>query len=42
VIGASLPGGLTLYWFLTTILTIAQQYFYFRKDKESVGVEASK
>jgi len=42
VIGASLPGGLTLYWFLTTILTIAQQYFYFRKGKESVGVEVSK
>jgi YidC/Oxa1 family membrane protein insertase len=32
VIGASLPGGLTLYWLLTTLLTIAQQYFYFRKS----------
>ncbi len=31
-IGATLPGGLTFYWFLTTLLTIGQQYLYFRKD----------
>jgi YidC/Oxa1 family membrane protein insertase len=33
VIGATLPGGLTLYWFLTTFLTVGQQYLYFKKDK---------
>lgn len=33
VIGASLPGGLVLYWFLTTVLTILQQFYLFRKDK---------
>ncbi|HLD19829.1 MAG TPA: YidC/Oxa1 family membrane protein insertase [Patescibacteria group bacterium] len=27
VIGFTLPGGLSLYWFVTTLLTIAQQYF---------------
>ncbi len=30
-IGISLPGGLTLYWFVTTILTILQQVFIFNK-----------
>jgi len=35
LVGASLPGGLTFYWFLTTILTVAQQYLYFfRKNKK--------
>lgn len=34
VIGISLPGGLTLYWFLTTALTILQQKFYFGDKKE--------
>lgn len=29
-IGISLPGGLTLYWFIMTIATIAQQYFIFK------------
>jgi membrane protein insertase Oxa1/YidC/SpoIIIJ len=40
LIGASLPGGLTFYWFLTTLLTVGQQYLYFRKskNKESVSV----
>lgn len=33
VIGATLPGGLTFYWFLTTFLTVGQQYLYFRKSK---------
>lgn len=32
-IGATLPGGLTFYWFLTTFLTVVQQYFYFKKGK---------
>lgn len=35
LIGASLPGGLTFYWFLTTLLTIGQQYLYFRKTKQN-------
>ncbi len=35
-IGATLPGGLTFYWFLTTLLTVIQQYFYFRKNKKQI------
>ncbi|MFA5133885.1 MAG: YidC/Oxa1 family membrane protein insertase [Patescibacteria group bacterium] len=30
-IGASLPAGLTLYWFFTTLLTIGQQWLVFKK-----------
>ncbi len=30
VIGISLPGGLILYWLVTNLLTIAQQYVFFR------------
>lgn len=30
-IGASIPAGLTLYWFFTTIFTIAQQVWLFKK-----------
>lgn len=33
-IGSSLPGGLTLYWFVTTILTALQQVFIFKKINE--------
>lgn len=33
VIGASLPGGLALYWFTMNLLTVGQQYLYFRRDK---------
>lgn len=33
VIGASLPGGLALYWLATTLLTILQQYISFREVK---------
>lgn len=32
LIGMKLPGGLILYWFLTTLLTIFQQYYMFRSD----------
>ncbi|OGY45885.1 MAG: hypothetical protein A2744_00860 [Candidatus Buchananbacteria bacterium RIFCSPHIGHO2_01_FULL_44_11] len=32
VIGASLPGGLTLYWFVLTLLTALQQLLMFKKD----------
>jgi len=34
-IGLTLPGGLTLYWLLSTLLMVAQQYYFFRKDKKS-------
>jgi len=34
-IGMSLPGGLTLYWLVTTILTILQQKFIFSSEENS-------
>lgn len=37
LIGATLPGGLTLYWFLMTLLTVGQQYLYLRKSKKRVA-----
>ncbi len=37
LIGASLPGGLTFYWFLTTLLSVGQQYLYFRKRKQETA-----
>ena len=33
-IGLSLPGGLTLYWFITTLLTGIQQIYFFKKKEE--------
>lgn len=33
-IGTSLPAGLMFYWLVTTILTIIQQYFMFKKPKD--------
>jgi len=37
-IGWSLPAGLTIYWFLATVLTIAQQWYIFRKlDREEAA-----
>ena len=36
-IGFSLPAGLTFYWFLTTLLSAAQQVYIFR-DKEEVKI----
>lgn len=41
LIGSSLPGGLTLYWFLTTLLSVGQQYLYFSKDKSKIVLEQS-
>ena len=36
IFGFSLPGGLMLYWFINTLLTIGQQYLTFKKhDKPS-------
>ncbi|MFH1112148.1 MAG: YidC/Oxa1 family membrane protein insertase [Patescibacteria group bacterium] len=37
VFGFSLPGGLMLYWFLNTILTVAQQYIMFGKQKTVIN-----
>ncbi len=34
IIGFQLPGGLSLYWFISTVLTALQQYWVARKDKE--------
>ncbi len=34
VIGASLPGGLTLYWMIVNIFSVAQQYIFFKKIKQ--------
>lgn len=38
----SFPAGLALYWVLTTILTILQQYYIFRKPKQLVQVKEIK
>jgi membrane protein insertase Oxa1/YidC/SpoIIIJ len=32
-IGMSLPGGLTLYWLVITLITAIQQLIVFKKDK---------
>lgn len=34
IIGFKLPGGLTLYWFLSTLLTALQQMWLFKKEKK--------
>ena len=34
-IGMSLPGGLALYWFITTLLTALQQLYMFKKKDPS-------
>lgn len=37
IIGASLPGGVILYWLVTNLVSIAQQYFFLRpKGKEKL------
>lgn len=38
-IGFQLPGGLALYWLCMTLLTILQQYLFFRKDGKSKSQE---
>lgn len=42
VIGATLPGGLTLYWLVNNLLTVGQQYISFRKPKEKAPEEGKK
>jgi len=41
IIGMSLPGGLSLYWFVTTLLTALQQKMMFRKKNEAGGSDGS-
>ncbi len=42
-IGLTLPGGLTLYWFITTVLTAVQQIFIFKhKDNNDKGSGGNK
>lgn len=36
-IGLSLPGGLTLYWLITTLLMIVQQWYVFKKTGDAPG-----
>ncbi len=38
VIGANFPSGLTFYWFLTTLFSVAQQYIILGKKKTTVEV----
>ena len=38
IIGISLPGGLTLYWFVLTILTAAQQWWVFKHHTNKTGM----
>ena len=35
VIGSQFPAGLTFYWLITTLFSVAQQYFVLRKTKEA-------
>jgi len=39
VIGLSFPGGLTLYWFVTTLLTALQQLYLFKKKEKAIEVK---
>jgi YidC/Oxa1 family membrane protein insertase len=39
IIGISLPSGLTLYWFLSTLLMALQQVYMFKKKKSEPGIE---
>jgi len=42
IIAIRLPGGLALYWFITTLLMILQQWYFFRKkDKENENIPFS-
>jgi YidC/Oxa1 family membrane protein insertase len=37
IFGISLPGGLTLYWFMFTLFTVIQQYIVLKKEKNIPG-----
>ena len=38
-IGITLPGGLTFYWFLTTLFTVFQQHYLFNKKENTEVVK---
>lgn len=38
VIGMTLPGGLSLYWLITTLLTILQQEYVFKKQNKQTAL----
>jgi YidC/Oxa1 family membrane protein insertase len=41
-IGWTLPSGLTIYWFVATVLTIVQQWYIFRQlDREEESKKAN-
>lgn len=40
-IGLTLPGGLSLYWLIITLLSVLQQHYLFRKDKKKDGLAVS-
>ena len=40
VLGWKLPGGLALYWFVMNLLTVVQQYFFFKKAKTAALAKA--
>ncbi|MFH1564257.1 MAG: YidC/Oxa1 family membrane protein insertase [bacterium] len=42
VIGFKLPSGLILYWLLTTLLTIFQQYIFFKKQHKPIVATGEK
>lgn len=44
IIGLTLPGGLALYWLVTTLLMVAQQEYSFKKDggKEAIPIQAGR
>lgn len=43
IFGLQFPAGLTLYWLFSTLFTVAQQYYIFKKDKvAAVTVQAPK
>lgn len=41
IFGYQFPAGLTLYWVVSTLFTIAQQYYFFRKKDKKTEVESS-
>lgn len=41
IIGAKLPGGLALYWLVSNLFMVIQQWFVFRKKKPSTNIEAA-
>jgi len=42
IFGLQFPAGLTLYWLFSTLFTVAQQYYIFKKDKVVPVIQAPK